>query len=289
MILVTGATGSNGTELVKLLSKRGATVRAMVRDPSKASHFANIPNVEPVVADFDKPDTIETALRGAQSAFLVTNSTEKAEAQQLAFVRVAAKVGLAHVVKLSQFAADKNSPVRFLRYHAKVEEEIIHSGTPYTFLRPNLYMQGLLNFADTIREKGSFFVSAGDSEVSVVDVRDIAAVASTVLTEPGHAGKTYTVTGPEALSHADMANALSHSTGKKIEFVDVPPDAMRDALTGLGMPVWQADGLVEDYAHYRRGEAATLSGDVEQITGRPARTFARFAEDFAEQFRSRDQ
>lgn len=120
--------------------------------------------------------------------------------------------------------------------------------------------------------------------MSIVDVRDIAAVAAAALTESGHEGKTYDITGPEALTHAEMASHLSDAVGKQITFVDIPEDAMRDALVGFGLPQWQADGLIEDYAHYRRGEAATISRAVQEVTGQPSRSFAAFVRDYQQAF-----
>ena len=178
MILVTGATGSNGTKLLKLLTARNVPVRAMVRSPEKAGHLAALPGVELCGGDFDDPASLERALQGMQRAFLLTNSTERAEDQQRAFVAAARRTGLQHIVKLSQFAADEGSPVRFLRYHAAVERAVVESGIPYTFIRPNLFMQGLLSLSHTIRTQGRFFAAAGDAAVSVVDVRDNAAVAA---------------------------------------------------------------------------------------------------------------
>lgn len=236
MILITGATGSNGTELVKLLASRGIPVRAMVRSKNGATKIAGLPGVELTIGDFDHPATLDQALQGVERAFLLTNSTERAESQQRAFVNAGRRAGLRHVVKLSQFAADERSPVRFLRYHAAIERMIVQSGMAYTFLRPNLYMQGLLGFAGSIKSSGKFFAAAADARVSVVDVRDNAAVAAAALTEPGHEGRTYTLTGPEALTHAEMAAAISDAIGRPVTFVDVPPDAMRDALFGMGMP-----------------------------------------------------
>lgn len=192
--------------------------------------------------------------------------------------------GLHHVVKLSQFAADERSPVRFLRYHAVIERMIVESGMAYTFLRPNLYMQGLLGFAQSIKSSGQFFAAAADAKVSVVDVRDNAAAAAAALTGPGHEGRIYSLTGPEALTHAEMAAGLSEATGRPIKFVDVSSEAAREALLHMGMPLWQADGLVEDYAHYRRGEAETIAVGVEETTGRPPRSFAAFARDYASAF-----
>jgi uncharacterized protein YbjT (DUF2867 family) len=283
MILVTGATGNNGTEIVKRLTARNVQVRAMVRDRNRASKIA-IPNVELVEGDFDRPQTLLGALAGVERAFLLTNSTERAQAQQLAFVDAARQSGVKHIVKLSQFAADAHSPVRFLRYHAAVEAAIQASGMAYTFLRPNLFMQGLLNFRRAIADQNAFYVAAGDAKVSVVDVRDIAEVAVAALTEAGHERKIYDLTGPQALTHTEMADRLSAAINRRITFVDVSPEAMRETLLSVGFPVWQADGLLEDYAHYRRNEAAAVLSGVQDAVSKEPRSFEEFACDYATAF-----
>src|SRR5918992_23028 len=279
MILVTGASGNNGTELIKLLSGGGVTVRGMIRKRDGRTN-APLPGVEFATADFDDPTTIRRALDGVERAFLVTNSSERVEAQQLGFVEIARAAGVCNVVYLSQLHAAKDSPVRFLRYHAVVEDAISSSGMAFTILRPNLYMQGLLAFRSSIGSEGRFFAPIGEARVSIVDVRDIAAVAAAALTESGHEGKTYDITGPEALTHGEMASQLSDALGKQVTFVDIPERAMRNALVGFGFPEWQADGLIEDYAHYRRGEASTVSTAVRDVTGHPPRSFAAFARDY---------
>src|SRR5262245_5001446 len=262
MILVTGATGNVGAELSRILTARGVPFRAMLRSPEAAEKVDALAGVEIVVGDFDDAATIARALAGMERAFLLTNSSERAEAQQSAFIAAARRAGVRHLVKLSQLAADPGSPVRFLRYHAAVENAIRASGIAYTFLRPNLFMQGLLGFRTSIVAEGKFFAAAGDAQISAVDVRDIAAVAAAALTTNGHEGRIYDVTGPEALTHTGMAERLSEALGRRIEYVDVPPDVMREALIGAGFPTWQADGLLEDYAHYRRGEAAAIASGV---------------------------
>jgi uncharacterized protein YbjT (DUF2867 family) len=283
MILVTGAGGSNGSELSKQLSAKGASVRAIVRERGGLESDA-LPGVEFVTADFDDLASVNRALKGVQSAFLVTNSSERTETQQLRFVEAARAAGLRHIVYLSQLHARKDSPVRFLRYHAVVEEAIAASGMTFTNIRPNLNMQGLLGFRSSIISEGRFFAAAGDSRVSIVDVRDIAMVAATALTESGHEDKTYDVTGPEALTHADMASQLSETLGRRISFVDVSEAAMRDALLSLGMPEWQVDGLIEDYAHYRRGEASGISSTVVDVTSFRPRSFLEFTRDYKQAF-----
>ena len=149
----------------------------------------------------------------------------------------------------------------------------------YTNLRPNLYMQGLLMIGKSIATEGRFFAPAGEARVSVVDVRDIAAVAVAALTQARHEGKTYDLTGSEALTHAGMAEQLSQALNRPITFVDLPEKAFRDALRGFHMPDWQADGLIEDYAHYRRGEAAGITSTVKEVTGEAPRSFREFAHD----------
>jgi uncharacterized protein YbjT (DUF2867 family) len=284
MILVTGATGNNGTEIVKRLAAMAdVQVRAMVRNRERAGAIA-LPQVEVVEGDFDRPATLLSALAGVERAFLLTNSSERAQSQQIAFIDAAQQSGVTHIVKLSQFAADARSPVRFLRYHAAVEAALQASGIAYTLLRPNLYMQGLLNFRSTIATQNAFYAAAGDAKVSAVDVRDIAEVAVAALTEAGHEGKIYELTGPQALTHAEMAEGLSEALGRRVAFVDIPPEAMREALLGVGLPVWQADGLVEDYAHYRRGEAAAVTSGVRDAIGKAPRSFDEFARDYAAMF-----
>jgi uncharacterized protein YbjT (DUF2867 family) len=284
MILVTGASGNVGTELARILTARAIPFRALVRSPEAAQKIDALAGAELVAGDFNDSATIARALAGVDRAFLLTPSSERAEAQQTAFVDVARQQGVRHVVKLSQWAADPGSPVRFLRYHAAVEQAIQASGLAYTFLRPNLFMQGLLGFRASIVAEGRFYAAAGDAKISAVDVRDIATVAAATLTEPGHEGRTYDITGPEALTHAEMAERLTEALGRRVEFVDVPPDAMRQALIGVGLPTWQADGLIEDYAHYRRGEASVVASSVRDVTGAPPRSFREFARDYAPAF-----
>lgn len=280
-VLVTGATGNTGRAVVEALAARGALVRAMVRAEADRSKLR--PGVEVVVADFDETPAISAALDGAGRAYLVTPSSKQAEEQQKRFADLAAKAGTRHLVVLSQLGSDQQSPVRFLRYHAAVERHVRDLGIVCTFLRPNLYFQGLLTFAGSISTQGKFYAPIGDATVSAVDVRDIAAVAVVALTEPGHEGATYTLTGPEAITHSQIAAALTNGLGRTVTFVDVPPEAFAESIRGL-LPPWQVDGLLEDYAHYRRGEAATVSPTVAKITGTAPRSVEQFARDYAPAF-----
>ncbi|WP_298739772.1 SDR family oxidoreductase [uncultured Chitinophaga sp.] len=283
-LLITGATGNIGFELAKQLSAKGVAFRALVRSKEKAGELALLPGVELVTADLADPESLATALKGIRRAFLLTNSSEQAETLQNGFADAARSAGVQHIVKLSQLAAAADSPVRFLRYHAAVEQHIKAAGMAYTFLRPNLFMQGLLGFSSTISSKGMFFAAIGDARISLVDIRDIATVAVAALTAEGHESKVYTITGPEALTHAELAAQFSAILGREIRFVQVSPEDMRKSLIDVGFPLWQADGLIEDYAHYARGEAAAVSADVQTVTGQAPRNFNTFVKDYARAF-----
>ena len=285
MILITGATGSNGREIVRELLAKGSSLRAMVRPGTKQSGFEESNAVEVVAGDFDDRASLERALHGIERAFLLTPSSERAEAQQIGFVDAAKAAGVQHLVVLSQFASRADSPVRFLRYHAAVEEAVRRSGLAWTFLRPNLYMQGLFQFKQMIKETGGFAAAIGDARVSLVDVRDNAAAAAAALTQTGHESRIFDLTGPEALTHTELAEKLSTSADRRITFSDVSEGAMGDALRRAGMPAWQVDGLLEDYAHYRRGEAAAVCTGVIDATGAAPRSFSNFAADYADAWR----
>jgi uncharacterized protein YbjT (DUF2867 family) len=288
MILITGATGNIGKELVELSVARHIPVRAMARNFGQADAIP-FSGVEVVEGDFDVPKTLLGALHGVEKAFLLTPSSKKAEKQQLDFIDAAVQSGVKHIVKQSQLGADLHSSARFLRYHAAVERKLEASGLAYTFLRPNLFMQGLLNFKSTIAAKNAFYAAADDGKVSVVDTRDIAEVALAALTEPGHEGKSYDITGPQALTHAEMAKQLSTALGRQVNFVDVPSKTMREALLDVGLPVWQADGLVEEYALWSQGEAAVVTSDIQNVTGKAPRRFEEFARDYAPAFAPSNQ
>jgi len=283
-ILITGATGNVGTKLVKKLATLNIPFKALVRNNDSGDLLKSLPQAEVIVADLADESALSKALQGIEKTFLLTSSSAQAEQLQLNFVNAAKKAGVKHIVKLSQFAAEESSPVRFLHYHAKVENRIKELGLTYTFLRPNLYMQGLIAYKDFIHYEGLFYAALGNAAISMVDVRDIAAVAAIALTDAGHENKMYNVTGKEALTHYEMADIFSKVLGKKVTFVDVAPEQMEPALIAAGFPAWQAEGIIEDYAHYARGEAAAVYDDVCDVTGHSAISFEQFVTDHRDIF-----
>ena len=197
MILITGTTGTNGIEIVRLLARSGVPCRALVRNAQKAAALAALPKVEIVEGDLADPETLAPAVEGVDKALLCSSIGPNLVELQGNFIRAAKRAGVRHIVKFSGMDADLNSEWRFLRWHAEAERELENSGLAFTHLQPNQFMQVCLLFQSTIASEGKFYAASKDSEVSPVDIRDIAAVA--VLTQSGHESKKYVITGPRRL------------------------------------------------------------------------------------------
>src|SRR5205823_591100 len=210
MILVTGATGKSGREIVKQLSAAGAQVRALVRDPTKAAWLTELPGVEIIQGDLSKPETLDAAFVGIERALLLPAPTPNSVAEQANFIEAAVRAGTPHVVKFSAVGADASAAEGFARWHGLGEEQLKASGLAYTILRPALFMQELLN---TWGGQRTIYLPMGDMRQAPVDTRDIAAVAVKTLTEDGHAGQTYELTGPEALTYTEIAAQISAAIG----------------------------------------------------------------------------
>ncbi len=285
MILVTGATGLNGGELVRLLSARGVAVRALVRNPKKAEALAALPNVEIIEGDMARPETLPAALRGVDRAMLISSSDATMQEVQSNFIDAAKTAGVKHVVKLSGIMPEVDSPFRFARMHGEIEKKLERSGIAYTHLRAGEFMHSYFRQVPTIVAKGAFFLPMEAAKIASIDVADIAEVAALALTTEGHDGKIYPLTGPEALSMAEVAEKLSTATGTPIRYVNVAPEQARQAQIDAGVPEARADALAELFAERRKGKEANVYPDIETIIGRRATSFDEFATRHAAIFR----
>lgn len=282
MILVTGSTGHVGSEVLEQLIAKGAGVRAAYLSAEKAAQAPA--GVETTLLDFTKPETIATSLRGIEKVFLVAPSAPNQPELEGNVTDAAKKAGVKHLVKLSVIGAAGKGGT-FMGWHRQAEEKIEASGVPFTFLRCNGFFQNMINYnAGTIQSKNAFYSAMQDARVSHVDLRDIGAVAVKALTNAGHEGKAYDITGPEALTNTELAAALSKAVGRTINCVDLPPANLKQAMLGMGIPDWYADALLDLYRFYRTGAAAVVSDAVVKITGRKAGTFEAFAREFAGSF-----
>jgi len=283
-ILVTGSTGTVGSELVRQLSAKDVQVRAFARSSEKAKTLKRA-NVEITSGDMGEPETIEKALAGVDKVFLLSSPDLNQVALQGNVVDASKNAGVQHIVKLSALGVSPDSPVSIARLHAQTEKQIEDSGIAYTHLRPHFFMQNFFMFAATIKEKGEFYSAMKDAKTSIVDVRDVAAVAVAVLTESGHEGKTYNITGPEAISYPEAAEKLSAAIGKKVNYVDIPLAALKQGMMDMGMPEWFADDLAKLTEFFSSGQTAFVSPVVTEVARKPGITFDRFVKDYVQAFK----
>jgi uncharacterized protein YbjT (DUF2867 family) len=224
-----------------------------------------------------RPETLVGPLRGVERAMLISSSDPAMLEVQSNFIEAARKAGVEHVVKLSGIIAELDSPFRFSRMHAEIEQRLEASGMAFTHLRAGEFMHAYFRQAPSIVAKGALFLPMEDAKIAMIDVGDIAEVAATVLTGSGHAGKIYPLTGPEALSMAEVAEKLSAATGKRIQYINVTPDEAKRAQLAAGMPPFLADALAELFAERRKGKEAQVSPIIQTIFGLRATRFDEFA------------
>jgi uncharacterized protein YbjT (DUF2867 family) len=285
MILVTGATGVNGRALLNRLSANGVAARALVRNPAKAAALAVLPHVEIAQGDMARPETLATALRDIDRAMLISSSDPMMLDVQSNFIAASAKAGVRHVVKLSGIMPELDSAFRFARMHGEIEKRLEASGMAFTHLRAGEFMTAYFRQAPSIAAKGAMFLPMEDARIASIDVGDIAEIAASVLTGSGHEGKTYPLTGPQALTMTEVAEKLSAATGKTIRYVNVPPEAARQAQLANGMPPYLADALFELFAERRAGKEATVWPNAKELLGRAPTSFGEFAARNAAVFR----
>jgi uncharacterized protein YbjT (DUF2867 family) len=284
MILVTGATGTIGGELTKLLAEQDIAFRAMVRNPEKAQ-VLKTQHIDTVVGDLQDPASLDRAFNGANSVFLLSAADERQVKLQLNAVEAAKRAGVGYVVKVSVIGAHENAPIKLGRDHAAIEQALLDTGITAALLRPHSFMQNLLGSIELIAKKGELYGATGKVKLPLIDARDVAAAAAALLIKPCHESESYVLTGPERVSHDEIAEILSEVTGRSIRYVDIPPEQFKSGMVGAGMPEWLATDLQTLHDMWLKGQGTEITDGVATITGRPGRTFRDFAKDYAAAFR----
>ncbi len=277
MILITTPNGKVGSEVAKHLIQQGKPVRVGAHTVEKAR--AAFTGADVVPFDFGNEDAMRAALTGVTRLYLASPGEMPAEPVQRA-VDLAREAGVQHIVRLSALGVEQSdNPLR------DVERHIEHSGVAWTFLRPNWFMQNYNTASAQAVRDGVLAEPAGDGATGYVDARDIAAVAVATLTQDGHAGQAYALTGPAALTRAQVAEVLSRVTGREVRYTSISEAQFQEGLRGAGLPEAYVGLMTALYQVVRAGHTATVTDDVQRVTQRPATTFEQFARDHADAWR----
>lgn len=284
-VLVTGATGQIGGELIRLLANDDTLeVVAAARSPEKAKSLG----VSVVLFDYDREETMAPALEGVDSVFMLTGYTVDMLRQSYALVNAAKRAGVKHIVHLGAPGND-NTTVDHWAWHQMVERYIEWSGFAFTHLRPEIFMQNLLGYGGSEAEgDGIIRHYIGDASISWVDIRDVAAVAAVVLQHPElHSGKKYHL-GYDAKSYPEVADILSKAVGQTFTYEARPPKEFLDGMLAAGADVAYMTCVYHNWIGY---EARTIPGadavydNFFELTGRQPRTWADFAKENAAAFK----
>ncbi|GAB2552419.1 SDR family NAD(P)-dependent oxidoreductase [Nocardia heshunensis] len=281
MIVITGATGTIGSEIVRQLAERGVKVRAVTRNPEAAQ----LPDgVEVVRGDYLDPASMAAAFDGAQAAFLNGQVSIEDADTDTALIAAARAAGVPRLVKLSAIGTGDPLLGPFATWHMPGEKAISESGAAWTILRPSSFASNTLSWVGPVKAGQPVPNMTGTGVQGVVDPRDIAAVAAAVLLSDEHAGRIYTLTGPQALSGPEQAEILGAALGRQLEVADIPLDQVSAAMVAAGRTEKFAERATAGNAFVRRGGNSTVTRDIEQVTGRAPRTYADWVRDHVDAF-----
>lgn len=273
MILITTPNGKVGAEVTKQLIAKGSEVRVGAHTVEKAQ--SAFPHAQAVRFDFDDEQSVRAALDGVDAVYLASPGPMLA-APVNRVVDLARAAGVQRIVRLSAMGADHgDSPLR------QIEQHIEAVDLRWTFLRPNWFFQNFSTTnAQSIREQGAFYEPAGNGKTSFIDARDIAAVAASALTEDGHFGQIYTITGAQAYDRYEVAHAIAAATGKDVQYVPIEDAQFRATMAGFSAPASYIDLLSTLYNAVRAGGTEQLTDTVRTVLGRAPITLEQFAADY---------
>lgn len=291
-ILVTGATGTVGAQVVHRLRKSGATERAFVRRPADAARIlgnVDLGDVDLVRGDFDDAASVRRAVAGADRVFLTAPDGPDKVARERAVIDAAAAAGVELVVKLSALHADPDSPLPAFAWHGAVEQHLHASGLPAVVLRPSFFMTNLLMVAGGVADTGTLYAPTGGAPVAMIDPEDVAAVAAVSLLDGRPAGAPLQLTGPDPVTFGDVAAALTRAVRRPVSYVDLTAEQARPRFEGAGLPEWMQRHLAGVFDLIRAGAFADATATVHEVTGQQAGGISRFADNHAHAFAGRTQ
>ena len=291
MLFRSGAAGLNGSAIVREFSRNRVPVRALVRDRSKVVAPAALPGVEFVEGDMARAETLDRALHGIDRALMISSATPEMLETQCRFVDACKAAGVAHVVKFSGKESNIGFDARaflFTRMHEDIERYLEASGLHWTHLRPCQFMQLYLREAPVVASTGLLRQPLDDVRLSPVDIEDIARIACALLTQGGHHSRAFQITGPQALTMADVAAAIGEATGQPVRYEKTSIEEYRSGMAAAGLPPFLIDSLVDEALERLRHPQSRVDLGTHELFGVRPTSFAEFARrhaaDFASQF-----
>jgi uncharacterized protein YbjT (DUF2867 family) len=286
MIFVLGSTGLAGSQLVPVLLKRGASVRVGVHAGRKSFIFGE-EQVEHVPVDFADTASLHSAFSGCDALYLLTPFTVDQAPIEERIANIAADAGVRRIVKQSVIGVNNAHLSSTAEAHRRIEDHICHLDLEWTFLQPTPFMQDLVfHQGNAIRHEHRLYAIAGEEPVAYVDARDLAAVAAETLLSSAHSGMIYPVTGPQKLTHAQLAEKLSAHLKRDIGLEEIQASDARRQLSMAGFNENAIATLLALHPLAARGFAAFVVPVVEEVTGHPALSIDDFLEDYGEAFKS---
>ena len=283
-ILLTGANGQVSAATIAALAGSGHKLIGLVRDPAKGAKLG----IELRTGDLDKPRTLEGAFDGIDTAFLLSTPGPLAAFQQSNALWAARQAKVKHVVRMSAVGAAHDAPTVNSRVHALSDTELERSGVAFTIVKPHFFAQNMLMTAQSIAEQGAFYFALGDAKIPMIDVGDIAASVAAILRDPApHAGKTYTLTGPTAITMHQFAAAVGEAITKPVKYVAVPVAAAVESFEKMGLDDYNQVALRDYLTAYSNGWQAEPTDAVHKLTGRAPCTLNEFAHRYATAFGKR--
>jgi len=275
-VLVTGATGSIGAQLViSLVGRDGVSVRAFVRDQRKAEPLANA-TAELAIGTFDDRRSIRKATKDIDTVVLIAPAGPEAVEQNSNVLKICKESSVSKVVRVSAIKASPDGPTENTRLHAASDEELESSGLSYVILRPNYFMQNLFMLLESINKESSLFAAMGDARFGMMDVRDIVDCAVSATVSDHFDNQIIELSGPECISFHDVAKVLSDVSGRTIKYIPVAPEAVMESMLRAGLDEWIST-LMRDYSQaYSEGWGDFVTDNVERMTGHAPRSIEHF-------------
>ena len=285
MILLTGATGTAGSFIANEFVRERVPVRILVRNRAKAARLEKVPTVEIVEGDMSNRSTLGPALDGVDRVLMISAPVMDMVETQSTFIDAAKAAGVRHVIKFSGLDARPDTTFPFGLMHLEIEKYLEASGLVWTQLRPTGFMQEYLREAPSIIKDGALYLALGNTKLNPIDASDVAKVGFLLLRDGGHEGARIPMTGPEALTMAEIADCISRAIGRTVQYVPISPKQRRQALIAHGIPAPIADALDEQVKERLKGGIESqVDLSTHQLFNVKPTTFLVFAQTNAEAF-----